>query len=51
VTELGRAGANELHLYHLGLAGPARQPDLTAAVAAARELRPGRTRTATAHGS
>ncbi|MDT8915327.1 hypothetical protein [Amycolatopsis sp. PS_44_ISF1] len=35
VTGLGRAGATELHLYHLGLAGPARQPDLRAATAAA----------------
>ncbi|HEX4357009.1 MAG TPA: hypothetical protein VH141_05785 [Pseudonocardia sp.] len=38
VTELGRAGADELHLYHLGLAGPARQPDLVAAVTAAHQL-------------
>ncbi|WP_027945898.1 hypothetical protein [Amycolatopsis taiwanensis] len=35
VTELGKAGADELHLYHLGLAGPARWPDLLAASAAA----------------
>ncbi|MEV6231412.1 hypothetical protein AB0L88_26515 [Saccharopolyspora shandongensis] len=32
VRELGRAGATELHLYHLGLAGPARWPDLRRAV-------------------
>ncbi|HWN35781.1 MAG TPA: hypothetical protein VNP03_23730 [Pseudonocardia sp.] len=38
VTDLGRAGADELHLYHLGLAGPARQPDLAAAVTAAHQL-------------
>ena len=38
VTDLGRAGADELHLYHLGLAGPARQPDLAAAVTAAHRL-------------
>ncbi|HEX4252653.1 MAG TPA: hypothetical protein VH008_32625 [Pseudonocardia sp.] len=38
VTELGRAGADELHLYHLGLAGPARQPDLAASVTAAHRL-------------
>ncbi|MEC3978703.1 hypothetical protein [Amycolatopsis sp. H20-H5] len=31
VAELGKAGAAELHLYHLGLAGPARWPDLHAA--------------------
>jgi hypothetical protein len=36
VGELANAGATELHLYHLGLAGPARLPDLAAAVAAAR---------------
>jgi hypothetical protein len=35
VTELAGAGADELHLYHLGLAGPARLPDLRAAVHAA----------------
>ncbi|MFC4944464.1 hypothetical protein [Pseudonocardia sp. GCM10023141] len=35
VTELAKAGADELHLYHLGLAGPARWPDLQAATAAA----------------
>ena len=44
VTDLGRAGADELHLYHLGLAGPARRPDLINAAAAARELQPERTR-------
>jgi hypothetical protein len=38
VTDLGRAGADELHLYHLGLAGPARRPDLTTAVTAAHQL-------------
>ena len=37
VTELGKAGADELHLYHLGLAGPGRWPDLQAAAAAAHE--------------
>jgi len=36
VGDLANAGATELHLYHLGLAGPARLPDLAAAVAAAR---------------
>jgi len=35
VTELAAAGATELHLYHLGLAGPARWSDLHAATAAA----------------
>ncbi|MFJ2740855.1 hypothetical protein ACIO3O_14410 [Streptomyces sp. NPDC087440] len=35
VTELAGAGAAELHLYHLGLAGPARFPDLLAATDAA----------------
>ncbi|WP_326836637.1 hypothetical protein VSH64_17285 [Amycolatopsis rhabdoformis] len=35
VTLLGKAGAAELHLYHLGLAGPGRWPDLHAATAAA----------------
>ncbi|HWN33824.1 MAG TPA: hypothetical protein VNP03_13825 [Pseudonocardia sp.] len=39
VAELGEAGAGELHLYHLGLAGPARRPDLAAAVAGARRSR------------
>jgi hypothetical protein len=37
VAELGKAGATELHLYHLGLAGPGRWPDLQAAAAAAHE--------------
>ncbi|MBB4683051.1 hypothetical protein [Amycolatopsis jiangsuensis] len=37
VRELGKAGATELHLYHLGLAGPARWPDLLSAVAAAQQ--------------
>ncbi|WP_158889217.1 hypothetical protein [Amycolatopsis anabasis] len=37
VTGLGRAGAAELHLYHLGLAGPGRWPDLHAAIRGARE--------------
>jgi hypothetical protein len=37
VTELGKAGATELHLYHLGLAGPGRWPDLQAAATAAHE--------------
>lgn len=36
VSELGAAGASRLHLYHLGLAGPARRPALAAAVRAAR---------------
>ncbi|MFF0746361.1 hypothetical protein ACFYVL_38805 [Streptomyces sp. NPDC004111] len=35
VTELAEAGATELHLYHLGLAGPGRLPDLRAATEAA----------------
>jgi hypothetical protein len=35
VGELRGAGAGELHLYHLGLAGPARLPELRAAVTAA----------------
>ncbi|WP_409464109.1 hypothetical protein [Amycolatopsis sp. GA6-003] len=35
VGELAKAGASELHLYHLGLAGPARWADLHAATAAA----------------
>ncbi|QRP49010.1 hypothetical protein [Amycolatopsis sp. FDAARGOS 1241] len=39
VTELGKAGAAELHLYHLGLAGPGRWPDLHAATAAAHSVR------------
>ncbi len=37
VRGLRAAGATELHLYHLGLAGPARWPDLEAAAAAAHE--------------
>jgi hypothetical protein len=36
VRDLASAGATELHLYHLGLGGPARLPDLRAAVRAAR---------------
>jgi hypothetical protein len=36
VDSLGAAGAGELHLYHLGLAGPARWEDMRAAVSAAR---------------
>ncbi|MEW9519130.1 hypothetical protein [Streptomyces tubercidicus] len=39
VTALAEAGANELHLYHLGLAGPARHKDLKASTAAARTRR------------
>ncbi|GAA4830915.1 hypothetical protein GCM10025787_07420 [Saccharopolyspora rosea] len=35
--ELRWAGADELHVHHLGLAGPAQVPDLRAAVAAWRE--------------
>ncbi|MGW4487077.1 hypothetical protein ACWEOE_24930 [Amycolatopsis sp. NPDC004368] len=38
VTSLGKAGATELHLYHLGLAGPGRWPDLRAATAAAHSV-------------
>jgi hypothetical protein len=38
VAELGRAGAAELHLYHLGLAGPARWPDLHSATRAAQSI-------------
>lgn len=37
VGELAKAGAAELHLYHLGLAGPGRWPDLETATAAAHE--------------
>ena len=37
VGELAKAGAAELHLYHLGLAGPGRWGDLGAATAAAHE--------------
>ncbi|MEV6879105.1 hypothetical protein [Amycolatopsis sp. NPDC051128] len=37
VGELAKAGAAELHLYHLGLAGPGRWPDLRTATAAAHE--------------
>jgi hypothetical protein len=37
VRALGDAGVTELHLYHLGLAGPARWPDLAAAAAAAHQ--------------
>lgn len=36
VDALGEAGAGELHLYHLGLAGPARWDDMRAAVTAAK---------------
>lgn len=36
VRDLAGAGAGELHLYHLGLGGPARLPDMRAAVRAAR---------------
>jgi hypothetical protein len=35
--ELAKAGAAELHLYHLGLAGPGRWGDLATATAAAHE--------------
>ncbi|WP_372665639.1 hypothetical protein [Amycolatopsis kentuckyensis] len=35
--ELAKAGAAELHLYHLGLAGPGRWSDLATATAAAQE--------------
>jgi hypothetical protein len=37
VGELAKAGAAELHLYHLGLAGPGRWSDLGTATAAAHE--------------
>ncbi|KAA9150931.1 hypothetical protein FPZ12_040015 [Amycolatopsis acidicola] len=37
VSELARAGAKELHLYHVGLAGPARWGDVRAAVEAAHQ--------------
>jgi hypothetical protein len=37
VGELAKAGSAELHLYHLGLAGPGRWPDLGTATAAAHE--------------
>ncbi|WIY01432.1 hypothetical protein QRX60_46665 [Amycolatopsis mongoliensis] len=36
--ELAKAGAAELHLYHLGLAGPGRWRDLETATAAAHEM-------------
>lgn len=36
-AELAKAGAAELHLYHLGLAGPGRWSDLATATAAAHE--------------
>jgi hypothetical protein len=39
VGQLGKAGATELHLYHLGLAGPARWPDLHSATRAAQNTR------------
>ncbi|MFC5288392.1 hypothetical protein ACFPM7_15125 [Actinokineospora guangxiensis] len=39
-TDLAAAGATELHLYHLGLAGPARWPDITAATTAAHQAAP-----------
>ncbi|WP_432014488.1 hypothetical protein [Streptomyces cucumeris] len=38
VHALGAAGADELHLYHLGLAGPGRRPALRAATSAAHAL-------------
>ncbi|GAA1959692.1 hypothetical protein [Amycolatopsis minnesotensis] len=38
VGELGNAGAAELHLYHLGLAGPGRRADLHAAIGGARAV-------------
>ncbi|WP_249124718.1 hypothetical protein [Saccharopolyspora erythraea] len=40
VRGLGSAGASELHLYHLGLAGPARWADLRAAVRQAHAAEP-----------
>jgi hypothetical protein len=42
VTALGRAGASELHLYHLGLAGPGRWAAVRAAVSATRASGPDR---------
>lgn len=39
VTALPRAGAEELHLYHLGLTGPARLPILATIAAVARHSR------------
>lgn len=39
VGELARAGADELHLYHLGLAGPMRWPLMRAAAEAAARTR------------
>ncbi|HET6503315.1 MAG TPA: hypothetical protein VFG87_21405 [Amycolatopsis sp.] len=36
VAELGKAGASALHLYHLGLAGPARWPAMADAMTGAR---------------
>ncbi|MCX5205420.1 hypothetical protein OG897_28665 [Streptomyces sp. NBC_00237] len=39
VTELAEAGAGELHLYHLGLAGPGRHQDMCAATGAAHASR------------
>ena len=38
VVDLAKAGAAELHLYHLGLAGPGRWPDLNTATAVAHEI-------------
>ncbi len=37
-VELAKAGSTELHLYHLGLAGPGRWADLIAATSAAQEI-------------
>jgi hypothetical protein len=39
IRQLGEAGATELHLYHLGLAGPARWPDMQSATSAAQNIR------------
>ncbi|MGW7417099.1 hypothetical protein [Streptomyces sp. NPDC054863] len=39
ITELAEAGACELHLYHLGLAGPGRLDDMYAATGAAHASR------------
>ncbi|MFF3767421.1 hypothetical protein ACFYYR_25515 [Streptomyces sp. NPDC001922] len=38
VSALSAAGAKELHLYHLGLAGPGRRPELRTAVSVAHAL-------------
>lgn len=40
VAQLGKAGSSELHLYHLGLAGPARWRDVRGATRTARNICP-----------